>query len=135
MKKIFKNNRIIAIAFMTVFASAVSPVAMANDKPILPVELIYAGKMNNQPVFQLNVTGNADQNDFTIIIRDEQGNSLYWENIKAENFSKKFLLNTDEIGDDNVQFEIISRKTKQSVKYEINRHTRTVEDIAINLRK
>lgn len=135
MQKIFRNNRIIAIAFVTLFSGSVSTAALANKNPVVPVELIYAGKINNQPLFQLNVTGDALQNEFTVLIRDEQGHLLYSENIKAENFSKKFLLNTDEIGDSNLQFEIISKKTNQSVTYEVNRHTKTVEDFAVQLKK
>ncbi|MBK7562752.1 MAG: hypothetical protein IPI68_14955 [Chitinophagaceae bacterium] len=83
--------------------------------PSVPVEMKFAGLLNNQPMFQLSFYGNAQQDEFTISIRDENGNSLYRENIKGENFTKKFLLNTDEIGDDTLLFEILSKKpVKQS---------------------
>ncbi len=135
MKKIFKNNRIILIAFVTLFSSGIYANTLTNKDLLVPAELVYAGKINNQPLFQLNVAGDAHQNEFTIIIRDEKGNTLYNENIKAESFSKKFLLNTEELGDSDLQFEIISKKTSQSVTYEINRHTKTVEDFVVNLKK
>ena len=132
MKKIIRNNRIIAIALMTIFSVAVSPAVMANNNPIIPVSLTYAGKVNNQPSFMLRVNGNAEHNEFLITIHDVVGNLLYSENIKAENFTKKFILNTDEIGDDQLRFEITSRKTKQTVTYEINRSSRIVEEMAVN---
>lgn len=133
MKKIFNNNRLIAIAFFTVFSVAMSPAATATDKnPIVPVELKFAGFIKDQPLFQLNFSGNVLQNEFTISITDENGISLYRENIKGENFSKKFLLNTDEIGDNTLRFEIFSNKTKQSVAFEVNRNTRFVQDVVIS---
>lgn len=132
MKKIFSNNRLIAIAFLTIFSVGLSTVAVANDKtPVVPVELKYTGLIKNNPLFELNFSGNPEQNSFTIIISDEYGNSFYRENIKGENFTKKFLLNTDEIGDENLRFEIFCNKTKKSVQYIVNRNSRIVQDIAI----
>ncbi len=46
MKKIFSNNRIIAIAFLTVFSVALAPVAMATEKkPAVPAELVFVGNI------------------------------------------------------------------------------------------
>lgn len=132
MKRIIRNNRIIAIAFLTMFSVAATTTVSAGENPGLPVELKYAGKMNDQPVFQLSVNGNALHNDFTVVILDQYNNILYWENIKAETFTKKFLLNTDEIGDEKLRFEIISRKAKQSVSYEVSRSTKTVEEMLVS---
>ncbi len=132
MKKIFSNNRIIAIAFLTVFSVALAPAAMAIEKkPAVPAELVFVGNIRNQPVFQLNVAGNASQDEFTISIIDESGVSLYRENVKGQNFTKKFLLNTDEIGASTLLFEIFCKKTKQTVTYEVNRNSRFVQDLAI----
>ncbi|MDZ4795050.1 MAG: hypothetical protein SGI83_12285 [Bacteroidota bacterium] len=132
MKKILNNNRLIAIAFFTVFSLAMSPSVMASGiKPAVPVELKFAGLVNEQPVFQLVFAGSPEQDDFTVIIKDEFGYTLYKENIKGENFTKKFLLNTDEIGDNNVRFEIYCNKTKKSVAYDVNRNTRMVQEMVI----
>lgn len=132
MKKIFMNNRLIAIAFMTVFSTAMSP-AMANEKnPVLPIEIKYVGKVQNNPVFQLFVAGNGVQDDFTINIKDEFGNSLHMENIKAESFTKKFMLAIEELGDYSIQFQVTSRKTKKTVVYAINSSTRNVEEVKVN---
>lgn len=123
MKRIIRNKRIIVIAFFTVFSVAASE-AVANEVPKeLPVELKYAGSINEQPLYKLTVAGNTELDEFTIIIRDENTNVLFSENIKAESFTKSFLLNTNEIGDDNLHFEIINKKTKKSLTYEINRYS------------
>jgi len=133
MKKIFSNNRLIAFAFFTVFAVAAAPAAIAGEKnPVVPVEMKFSGYIKNQPLFQLNFSGNSEQNEFTIIVSDEFGTSLYQENIKGENFTKKFLLNTEEIGDNTLRFEIFCNKTKKSVTFEVNRNSRWVQDLAIS---
>ncbi|MEO7924410.1 MAG: hypothetical protein ABIR30_12090 [Chitinophagaceae bacterium] len=133
MKKIYWNNRLIAVAFMTIFTTLSAGSLQANDKDsLVPVELKQIGSIQNQPLFQLSFYGNAAQNDFIIRITDEYGNAIYRENIKAESFSKKFLLNTDEIGDAVIRFEISCRKSNQNVAYEIKRRTSYQQDLVIN---
>ena len=132
MKKIFINKRLIIVAFFTVFSIGAVTSAMANDgKNPLPVELKFIGNIKNQPLFQLSFAGNAEENDFTIIIRDEEGNALYSENIKGENFYKKFLLNNEETGNDVLRFEITSKRSGKSVVFEINRNA-TMEEMVVN---
>ncbi len=48
-----------------------------------------------------------------IIIRDDVGNSLYRENIKGEIFSKNFLVNTEEMGDDDHHFRNLQQEDQQ----------------------
>ena len=132
MKKIFRNNRLIAVAFLTFF-SGTSINLQANDKDsLVPVELKYVGNIKNQPLFQLSFAGSPEQNEFIIHVTDQYGTALYKENIKGETFSKKFLLNTDEIGDELVRFEITCKKSGKSVTYEVNRQTRFLQDMVIN---
>ena len=124
MKKIFSNNRLIAIAFFTVFSVVTAPVALASSDSSnrsMPVELKLIGSINNQLLFQLSFAGNAEPDEFTIVIRDEDGNSLYRENIKGESFTKKFLLNKDEVGNGKLRFEITSKKYSKTVVYEVPR--------------
>lgn len=136
MKKIISNNRIIAILFFTVFSIAAAPAVHAGDpKPVVPVELSFLGHIKNQPLFQLNFKGTEGQNEFTIIISDEGGNTLYRENIKGEIFSKKFLLNTDELGDDPLHFTIFCKNNKKAVEYTVNRNTRTVQEVVVSEKK
>lgn len=132
MKRIISNNRIIAILFFTVFSIAAAPSVQAgNENPEIPVALSFLGHVKNQPLFQLAFNGSEGKNDFTIIISDEGGNTLYRENIKGEVFSKKFLLNTDELGDNTLHFTIFCKNTKGSVEYTVNRNTRTVQDVVV----
>jgi hypothetical protein len=133
MKRVLSNNRIIVIAFFTVFSMAAATAANANgNNGTVPVELKFLGNINNQPLFQLTFAGNAEENEFTIIIRDENGNSLYKENIKGESFYKKFLLNNDELGDETLRFEVISKRSSKSVVFEVNRESHYVSEMAVS---
>ena len=123
MKKIFNNSRLIAIAFFTVFTAASAPAALAINSKDLPVELKFIGSINSQSIYQLKISGNSTHDDYALTIRDEFGNSIYRENIKAGNFSKKFLSDTEELGDDTLFLEVFCRKTNKSVVYTINRQS------------
>ena len=135
MKKIFNNSRLIAIAFFTVFTAAAVPAALANTGKDLPVELKFIGSINNLSIFHLKISGNTGHDDFTIMIRDEYGNMIYKEHIKAENIFKKFLFNTDELGDDTLLFKVYCRKTNKSVEYRINRQYHYTEEILVSEQK
>ena len=133
MNKIFRNNRLIAIAFFTVFSVASAPAALANNNNYaLPVELKFLGNLNNPQIFQLSFSGNAEENDVIINIKDEAGNLLYRENIKGETFYKKFLLNNDEIANGPLRLEVTSKKTNKSVVFEIKQQTHLVEEVVVN---
>jgi len=132
MKKIFRNSRLIAIAFFTVFTASAAPSSLAANSKDLPIELKFIGSINNQTIFQLNISGNDLQSDYTLIIRDEDGNNFYRENIKAGNFSKKFLFNKEELGDDTLQFVVYCRNTNKSVVYTINRQYQTTDELVVS---
>ena len=136
MKKVFSNNRLILIAFFTVFATAASSVALANDSTrAVPVELKFIGNIKNQPLFQLNFFGTPDENEFIITIRDGFGNSLFREFIKGEVFSKKFLLNTEEMSDEPTRFEVLGKKSKKTTVFEVNRNTIYMDEMVVSTLK
>ena len=99
--------------------------------PALPVELKYAGTFKNQPLIQLNFTGTGEDNFFSISITDETGIVLYSADVKGSVLSKQFLLNTDDLGDAVLNFEITGRKTGKKVTYKVSRHTEVSEQMDI----
>ena len=139
MKKVFRNNRLILIAFFTVFTTAASSVAFANDSSNaakqVPVELKFIGNIKDQSLLQLNFTGSPEENEFNVVIRDESGNSLFRELIRGEVFSKKFLLNSEIFGEESVRFEVTGTKSKKKVVFEVNRTMNYVEDIMVSILK
>lgn len=131
MKNKFINPRNLAIAIATVFAvGSTSPVKANDEKKAIPVELKYLGNIENKPVFQLTLSA-ADENEFTIVVRDEYNTVLYRDNLSG-NATKKFLLNTEELAGVGVQFEITGKKSFKTVTYEVNKSSRLVEDVVVN---
>ena len=131
MKTIFKNNRLIAIALITVFSLATVPAALANGSKEVPAELSYVGQIKNHQLFQLSVAGSDLNDEFTILIKDDFGNLVYKENIKSVSFSKRFLFDAEELSNNPLHFEVFSRKTKKSVVYSINSSVHQVENVLI----
>lgn len=116
MKTIIAIAVFSAVSFMQVTAADTSTL-----NPTLPVELKYAGSFKNQPLIQLNFTGSKDENVFNIIITDESGVVFYNADLTGETFSKQFLLNTDDLGDAVLKFEITGKKSGKTVSYRVNR--------------
>jgi hypothetical protein len=135
MKKIIMNNRFIAIALLTLFTTAFSPVVNAGEKkPALPAEVKFVGKVQNNPVFELSVPGTGVQEEYTVSVRDEHGNVLHVETIKAAGFTKKFMLSLEDNNDElnySIQFVISTRNNKKSALYTVNNNTRNIEEVVV----
>lgn len=135
MKKVLINTRILALGLAATFTTAFSSPALAIDeKKAIPVELKFLGNIEQQPVFELTFK-NAEENSYTIIVRDEYSNVLYRDKIKGGTVTKKFILNTEELGDTRIQFEIIGKKDEKAVVYEVNKESRLVENLVVNKMK
>jgi hypothetical protein len=126
------NTRVLAIALIASLTVAFTTPAMASDeKKVIPVEMKFIGNVKNQPLFHLVFTG-AELEQYTITVRDEYGNVLYKDVVKGGTFTKKFLLNNEEIGDADLKFEVTGKNFERPVVFEINRQSRFVEDVVIN---
>jgi len=134
MKKVSINTRILAIALAAIFNMAfLSPAFAIDEKKVIPVDLKFIGNIENKPVFELTFV-NADENEYTVVVRDEYNTVLYRNNVKG-NATKKFMLNIEELGNTGIQFEITGKKTDKKVVYEVNKNSRFIEDVVINKMK
>jgi len=123
--------RLFAIALIAAFTIAFVSPALANDeKKTIPVELKFVGTIRNQPLFHLVFSG-TEETEFTVTVHDVYGNVFYKENVKGGSFIKKFLLNTEELDEADLKFEVTSKNYKP-VTFEINNHSEFVENILIN---
>ncbi len=121
MKKIIRNNRILLVAFLTIFTTITSAAGVPIDeKSPVPAEIILVGNFQEQPVVKLTINGTAEENDFLIVIADEAGEVLYTENIKGQQFTKKFIFNLEEIYGSKLLFRITCRNTNKTVVYEVS---------------
>jgi hypothetical protein len=136
MKRVMKNYSTMAIALI-VALTLNSVTVLANDevkntnKNIPGVEFRYIGTKENQPVFMLNLVNAVDE-EFTISFRDKNGNVLYSDRLKGANISKRFVLNTDEIGTSELSVEIRSKKTNQVQLYKIGTTQSVVTETVVN---
>jgi|SRR5687768_12945986 len=132
MKSALINTRIFAVALAVAFTTAFSTPALAIDeKKTIPVELKFVGNVNNQRVFQLNFT-NTEVNEYTVIVRDSYGFVLYKDKVRGSNMNQKFIFNTEELGEGEIQFEIIGKKTDKTAVYEVNMVPRLVSDVVVS---
>jgi hypothetical protein len=132
MKTVKFSSRLFSIALVASFIMAFASPALANDdKKLIPVEMKYVGIMREQPLFHLVFTGTEEQ-EFTIVIRDEYGNVLYRQIVKGASFTKRFLLNTEELGDTELKFEVSSKSYEKPVVFQVNRQSSTVENLVVN---
>jgi len=132
MKNALINTRIFAIALAVTCTTAFSTPALAiEEKKTIPVELKFVGNINNQPVFMLNFT-NTEVNEYTVIVRDNYGIVLYKDKVKGSNMTQKFILNTEDLGDGEIKFEIIGKKTDKTAVYEVNTVSRLVSDVVVS---
>lgn len=129
MKQI-KSFFAIALLFMSGFSQLHATDTAVNSGK-LPVELKYAGNFKNQPLIQLFFSGNKNENIFSITITDQSGVVLYSNEVKGETFSKQFLLNTDDLGDAVLRFEITGKKSGKKALYQISRQRKISEQMDI----
>lgn len=132
MKSVFKNVTV-ALALLVAFTFAFSTTAKANDddkKSPAPAELRFIGNYSNQPIFQLSLN-NKEADEYTITFRDEDGTVLYTDRIKGIAITKKFMLNTEEVGDGAFSVEVKARKTNKVDTYTINRNRSYVDETVV----
>ena len=120
---------IVALAFTLAFTTP----SMANDggKDDHRTELKFIGSMENQPVFELNLA-NREEDEYTVIFRDEYGNILYSDKFKGTGLTKKFMLKSEDFGDTALNVIVRSKKGNTTEVYSINRSHTYVEETTVN---
>ena len=112
--------------------SLMATVAFSNDVKQDPPtsELKYLGVWKNQPVFQLAINS-TEVKDFAISVKDQFGEVLYTEKVKVKTYTRKFQLDTENLGDAVLRVEVKSGKNKPDV-FKINRNTRYFEETSVS---
>ena len=120
---------IVALAFTLAFTTP----SMANDgaKGDHKTELKFIGNLENQPVFELNLE-NKEEDEYTVIFRDEYGNVLYIDKFKGAGLNKKFMLKSEDFGDSVLNVTVKSKKNNTTEVYSINRSHSYVEETQVN---
>jgi hypothetical protein len=111
MKKTIIKSAV-AIHLLLLLTAAVTTHAQTTEKPLS--EMKVAGRMNNEPVYEISVN-NTLPGTYTIVISDENGVPLYEETLSGANIRRKFTLNKEELGATGVVFEVYNGKIKEAV--------------------
>ncbi len=122
---------IVIVIFSALNFSRVAAADTTGNSTLFPVEVKYAGTFKNQPLIQLNFTGSTEDNFFRIVITDEAGIELYNADVKGEVFSKQFLLNTEELGDAVLRFEITGKKSGKKAVYKISNQRHVTQQMDV----
>jgi len=121
------NKSILAIAIISTLSFFYTPAKASDDKNIVPVEMKLVGNIKDQPLVELKFNASKQDNQFAISIVDQYGTLLYSGTATGESFTKHFLLDTNDLGDAILNFEITSKKTGRSITYKVTRESNTVE--------
>lgn len=132
MKTGMKNYAMMALTLFFVFSFAFSGVALATNHngDTTPVEVKYLGELKNGPVFQVNIK-NDDLDEYTITIRNTDGNILYTDRVNKKDYSQKFLVNVDEFEDGPIKVEVKSKDNKTADVYQIKTDNKFVQETSV----
>lgn len=95
-----------------------------------PFELKYVGKVQEQPVFQLNVD-NAQQEDVYLKIADESGIIIYSDRFNEKSFSKNFQFDINQGNSTRIKMTLVSKSLKETQLFEINSVAKLVENVVV----
>lgn len=93
-------------------------------------EIKYLGTVEDKMIFQIDLKNESDKNQY-VSIKDEEGNILFTEKIRDNEFSRKFGFDKNEFEGKNVSFVIHSGKDVMSQTFQVSRNLRMVEDVVI----
>lgn len=107
--------------------------AFAADKKleiVSPVEIKYLGQLNDQPLFQINID-NQQQENVYVNLEDENGNILYSDKFNEARFSKKFQFDYSHFGGTKLRLSLTSNSFKKKQVFEINNQTKVVTEVVV----
>jgi len=132
--KTIKATKTIAMGLFTLCAMGLTNATFAGTKPTDPSELKFIGKMNDRPVFQLNLNNNEAE-VYYINIKDANYNVLYSEKVKGANLTRKYQLDIDPSDLDSPEFglrvEVTSATTHKTEVYKVSTQTSVTKDIIV----
>jgi hypothetical protein len=132
MKQTIKT---ITIGLFTLCTLGATNATFANAKNGTPAGFKFIGKINNKPVFQLNLDDASET--YYITLKDQNNDIIYSERVKAKdvNFTRKYQLDItdDELNtpDFGVKVEVTSAKTHKTDVYKISSQRRVDESIIV----
>lgn len=132
--KTIKSTKMITMGLFTFCAMGLTNATFAGTKTDTPSELKFVGKINQHPVFQLNLN-NTEADQYFIDIKDENNNVLYSEKVKGANLSRRYQLDVSDAdlatAGFGVKVEVTSARTHKTTVYKISSQTKVSENIVV----
>ena len=128
----FRNTTLRFVLAATLATTLVPSMAQA---PVLnaitgTIAVQYIGSVENQPVFQIEFENTAGV-PVHVYIKDDEGNTIYYEKFRDKKFSKKFRLDQPLDGSIKLTFSLATEKEKQTQVFEVNTSVRMVQDVVV----
>lgn len=129
-----KNIGILVVGALTMLFSNI---ALANG--VTPIETIsnavadieYAGKIGEQPAFRL-VIKSTDVEDYSITIKEDDGEILFRERLKGTQISRTYQLDAEDMDRiSGTTFEVTNRTTNVTTTYKISSMKSYTENVVI----
>ena len=119
---------VIIITTTTAAKAQVTPVSATISGTPSKAAVTYVAAGNDSLFFDVKVSNEAGEK-FTIVVKDDEGTSIYRGAYSDKNFKKRFILpKTDS---NKLTFLIRSESGLQSETFEINTNTRVIEEISV----
>lgn len=132
--KAIKTIKMITLGLFTLCTIGLSNAAFAGNTSNSPAELKFVGKVNDRPVFELNLN-NTEAGEYFINIKDENHNVLYSEKVNGANLSRRYQLDVNQSDLESpgfgVSVEVTSAKTHKKQVYKISTQTKVTENIVV----
>jgi hypothetical protein len=125
LKTVFTSALMVTVLF---FSTANA--AEKNTGKTAPYELKYVGKIQEQPIFQLDIE-NPEREEMYLTIFDQAGNVLYADKFAGKTFSKKFQFEMIDGLSTKIKMTISSKSTRQSQQFEINNVQKMFEEVVV----
>jgi hypothetical protein len=121
------RNLIIAFGILASTGVATSSFAAGSCSKS---EITFVGNSDNLPVFQLALN-NSENSQYFITIRNSERKILLYEKLNGTRILRNYKLYTEDISKtEGTTFEIVNKKTKETVKYTVKGHQLIVENVS-----
>ena len=134
MKTVIAKTRTITMGLFILCVMGLVNTTTAGNGPSTPAKLTFVGKVQNRPVFQLDLN-NGTPGIYFISIKDANNNILYSEKVKGANVSRNYQLDVDDAelnsADFGVKVEVTSAATHQTKVYRISSETKVTSNIVV----
>ena len=134
MKKQFTSSvfKSIFTATILAFFLSTSTASAADEKTAktAPYQLKYVGKLEDQPVFQLDIE-NLQKEEVIVRLEDEVGNVLYTEKFSDKNFSKRFQFDISDANGTKIKMSLLSKTVRQTQVFKISSVQQLIENVVV----